>query len=325
MERCDTDLRKVCAHPQGVTLPQARKLAYGLLVGCRYLHSAGIYHRDLKPANCLVNWDCHVKICDFNLARTAVDDPPNGHLSPSGGSEEEESTARAPRLRRTLTAHVASRWYRSPEVILQLPYSGAMDVWSAGCIIAELFLALNEGGRTPRQGALFPGRECYGFSHAVGGGQPADWAADSGDQLDMIFNVLGTPSKMELEAVPSAAARAHACSYPERPGTGLRASLPAEAGEEGLELLAKMLRLLPGDRASMSEALQHPFFARVRRHSDEESGVAPGRVDIDFDEAELEQTVITEETVSMKPNRPKHEINLFSPIRGTPSSSVWSG
>jgi len=121
MERCDTDLRKVCAHPQGVSIPQARKLAYGLLLGCRYLHSAGIYHRDLKPANCLVNWDCHVKICDFNLARTVADEGQYYLPSSNGGSEEEDGTGvrrRPPRLRRTLTAHVASRWYRPPEVIL---------------------------------------------------------------------------------------------------------------------------------------------------------------------------------------------------------------
>merc|ERR1712083_1166517 len=74
MERCDTDLKKVCEHRSGVSLPQARRLSYNLLVGCSYLHSKGVYHRDLKPANCLANRDCSVKICDFNLART-VDAP----------------------------------------------------------------------------------------------------------------------------------------------------------------------------------------------------------------------------------------------------------
>ena len=43
-------------------------LLYNLLVGMKYLHSAGIYHRDLKPANCLVNQDCAIKICDFGLS-----------------------------------------------------------------------------------------------------------------------------------------------------------------------------------------------------------------------------------------------------------------
>lgn len=311
MERCDTDLRKVCAHPQGVTLPQARKLAYGLLLGCRYLHSAGIYHRDLKPANCLVNWDCHVKICDFNLARTVVDDGQYCTPSSTECSEEEkaggEQKRQPPSLKRTLTAHVASRWYRPPEVILQLPYSGAMDVWSAGCIIAELFLALNEGGRQPRQGALFPGRECYAFSHDARGDMTADVAADPGDQLDVIFNVLGTPSARELEGIPSPAARAHVGSYVARPGLGLRTLIPAEAGKEGAALLESMLPLLPGDRSSLAEALKHPFFARVRKHADQDMGVAPGRVDIGFDEAELEQTV------SMIPHRLKNEIDRFQP------------
>jgi len=170
---------------------------------------------------------------------------------------------------------------------------------------------LNEGGRQPRQGALFPGRECYAFSHDVRGDQTADWAADPGDQLDVIFNVLGTPSQAELQAIPSAAARAHVSCYIKRPGLGLRAILPAEAGREGVGLLQGMLRLLPEDRASLSEALQHPFFARVRRITDEESGIAPGRVDIGFDEAELDQ-------VSMIPQRLKREIERFRPPGETP-------
>jgi len=324
MEHCDTDLKKVCGHPRGVTCAQARKLAHGLLLGLRYLHSAGIFHRDLKPANCLVNLDCTVKICDFNLARTMEKDPScaleqpstcRSGISRTASNRETTSTAgvatmgsskRAVAPRRALTTHVASRWYRPPEVILQLPYSEAMDIWSSGCIIAELFMALNEGGQVPRHGALFPGNECYAFSH--GGhrsNETMDTFADPGDQLDVIFNVLGTPTAKELEGIPSAAARAHLRSYPERRGSSLKARLPREVGEAGLDLVSQMLCVSPNERSTATEALQHPFFATVRNCSKAATMVAAERVDLGFDEAELERTE------SMIPRRLIQEIDTF--------------
>lgn len=337
MEHCDTDLKKVCGHPRGVTRAQARKLAHGLLLGLRYLHSAGIFHRDLKPANCLVNVDCTVKICDFNLARTMEKDPscalerPSPHsygisrnasnsrgaTSTTGAATKGSSKRAVAASRRALTTHVASRWYRPPEVILQLPYSEAMDIWSAGCIIAELFLALNEGGQVPRHGALFPGNECYAFSH--GGhrsNETMDTFADPGDQLDVIFNVLGTLTAKELESIPSAAARAHLRSYPERRGSSLKARLPREVGEVGLDLVSQMLRVSPNERATAGEALQHSFFASVRNCSKAATMVAAERVDLGFDEAELERTE------SMIPRRLIQEIDTFRAHEDVTSSAA---
>lgn len=339
MERCDTDLKKVCGHPRGVTRAQARKLAHGLLLGIRYLHSAGIFHRDLKPANCLVNLDCTVKICDFNLARTMEKDPScaleqpspcragmsrntstgRGAISSTGVAAKGSSKRAVAPLRRALTAHVASRWYRPPEVILQLPYSEAMDIWSAGCIIAELLLALNEGGQVPRHGALFPGNECYAFSH--GGhrsNETMDTFADPGDQLDVIFNVLGTLTAKELESIPSAAARAHLRSYPERRGSSLKARLPREVGEVGLDLVSRMLRVSPNERSTAAEALQHSFFATVRNCSKAATMVAAESVDLGFDEAELERTE------SMLPRRLIQEIDTFH-AHGHMTSSATCG
>ena len=88
------------------------------------MHSANILHRDLKPSNLLLNKKCDLKICDLGLAR--------------GYTEEQEEK----------TEYVVTRWYRAPEVILNASeYSKAVDIWSVGCIMAELL------GRTP----LFPG------------------------------------------------------------------------------------------------------------------------------------------------------------------------
>merc|ERR1719389_1154687 len=68
MEICDSDMKKLCRTNVTLSELHVNTLLYNLLVGLKYLHSAGIYHRDLKPANCLVNQDCGLKIADFNLS-----------------------------------------------------------------------------------------------------------------------------------------------------------------------------------------------------------------------------------------------------------------
>ena len=120
----ETDMHRVIYSRQDLTDDHLQYFMYQLLRGCLYIHSANIIHRDLKPSNLLLNKNCDLKVCDFGLAR--------GY---------EESTT-------TLTEYVVTRWYRAPEVILNAShYSNALDVWSIGCIFAELL------GRAP----LFPG------------------------------------------------------------------------------------------------------------------------------------------------------------------------
>ena len=110
------------------------------------MHSAGIYHRDLKPRNLLVNSNCDLKICDFGLARADIP------------ALQTQNTA--------LTDYIATRWYRAPEVILSWKkYTSAIDVWSVGCILAELII------RKP----LLP-------------------ATSEEEQLNMITKLLGNPS-----------------------------------------------------------------------------------------------------------------------------------
>ena len=84
------------------------------------MHSAELLHRDIKPSNLLLDSNCLVKVCDFGLCRSV-------------------NEAQGPNP--VLTDYVATRWYRAPEVILSWrKYTAAIDVWSVGCILAELII-----------------------------------------------------------------------------------------------------------------------------------------------------------------------------------------
>eukprot|EP00619_Florenciella_sp_RCC1007_P019458 CAMPEP_0205939358 /NCGR_PEP_ID=MMETSP1325-20131115/49400_1 /ASSEMBLY_ACC=CAM_ASM_000708 /TAXON_ID=236786 /ORGANISM="Florenciella sp., Strain RCC1007" /LENGTH=237 /DNA_ID=CAMNT_0053309823 /DNA_START=50 /DNA_END=760 /DNA_ORIENTATION=+ len=118
----ESDLERIISSDQPLSEAHAQYFMYQILRALKYIHSAGIIHRDLKPGNLLVNANCDLTICDFGLARGA-------------GAEE-------------LTEYVVTRWYRAPELLLSCSsYTTAIDIWSVGCICAELI------GRKP----LFPG------------------------------------------------------------------------------------------------------------------------------------------------------------------------
>merc|ERR1712196_502200 len=103
----ETDLSRVISSEQVLTVDHITCFVYQCLRGLLYLHSAGILHRDLKPSNILVNGNCELKICDFGMACVTDD------------TEFEK------------TEYVTTRWYRSPEVMLDKKrYSSGVDVWS---------------------------------------------------------------------------------------------------------------------------------------------------------------------------------------------------
>lgn len=100
-------------------------VTYQILKALKYVHSGGVIHRDLKPANVLVNSNCHVRICDFGLARTN---------SSHGTSMDSDAAAAV-----VFTDYVATRWYRAPELLLGcLQHGDPVDMWSVGCILGEM-------------------------------------------------------------------------------------------------------------------------------------------------------------------------------------------
>lgn len=95
-------------------------IIYQLLKALKYMHSGQMLHRDIKPSNILLNSDCQVKVCDFGLARSIV---------------QQNDHAQNP----VLTDYVATRWYRAPEILLgSTSYTKGVDIWSVGCILGEL-------------------------------------------------------------------------------------------------------------------------------------------------------------------------------------------
>lgn len=116
----ESDLQHVIAASM-LQLVQIEYITYQVLKALKYVHSGGVLHRDLKPSNVLLNRNCHVRLCDFGLARTS---------SLPGGRADGACL---------LTDYVATRWYRAPELLLgATAYAESVDMWSLGCILGDM-------------------------------------------------------------------------------------------------------------------------------------------------------------------------------------------
>ncbi|GIY22653.1 hypothetical protein CEXT_368271 [Caerostris extrusa] len=177
---------------------------FQLLNGLDFLHFNRVLHRDLKPQNILISNQGVVKLADFGLARIY-----SGQI--------------------TLTSVVVTLWYRPPEVLLCQSYASAIDVWSSGCILAELY----------KRDPIFPGE-------------------NEVDQLSKIFEITGSPKQSEWPkdvSVPWT-------SFKFYKGVPLHTVVP-EICSDGLDLLKRMLCFNPTERISCEAALKHPYFRDV--------------------------------------------------------------
>ncbi|CAL9206370.1 unnamed protein product [Musa hybrid cultivar] len=217
MEYMEHDLKGLMeTMKQPFNQSEVKCLMLQLFSGVKYLHDNWVLHRDLKTSNILLNNCGELKICDFGLSRQY-----GSPLKP-------------------YTHLVVTLWYRSPELLLGAKeYSTAIDMWSLGCIMAELL------AKEP----LFSGKTEF-------------------DQLDKIFRMLGTPSEKiwpGFSKLPGAKV-----NFVKQPYNKLREKFPPISfsghptlSEAGIDLLNKLLTYDPEKRITAEAALNHQWFYEV--------------------------------------------------------------
>lgn len=205
-EFLEQDLKKYMdSVPTPPEPPLVKSYLYQLVRGIAYCHSRRVLHRDLKPQNLLIDRYGALKLADFGLAR-AFSIPI-----------------------RAYTHEVVTLWYRAPEILLgSRTYATPVDIWSAGCIFAEL------ASKRP----IFPGDSEI-------------------DQLFRIFRVLGTPDSETwpgVDKLPDFKA-----TFPTWKSQPLAKFVP-QLDPLGVDLLSRMLVYEPQKRISAKAALDHPYF-----------------------------------------------------------------
>lgn len=217
-EYLEYDLTGVLETPEiRLTQDHIKSWSQQLLSGCHYMHINKVIHRDLKASNLLINRKGELKIADWGLAR-------------SWNSEMKR-----------LTNKVITLWYRPPELLLGcVEYTTQIDMWSVGCIIAEMF----------RRSGFLKG-------------------ANEAGQLDLIFKTCGHPTKENWPDIhkqcrlwkrfePGPGKK----RFPNRLAEALRAQLPHPRWmtDEAVKLISKLMELNPETRWSALQALDADYF-----------------------------------------------------------------
>uniref|UniRef100_A0A7N0TJA0 mitogen-activated protein kinase n=1 Tax=Kalanchoe fedtschenkoi TaxID=63787 RepID=A0A7N0TJA0_KALFE len=233
-ELMESDLHQVIKANDDLTREHHQFFLYQLLRALKYMHTANVYHRDLKPKNVLANANCKLKVCDFGLARVAFSDTPTTVY---------------------WTDYVATRWYRAPELCGSFfcKYTPAIDIWSVGCIFAEVLTGK----------PLFPGKSVV-------------------HQLDLITDLLGTPPPETLSGVRNDKARKYLQEMRRKQPVQFAQKFP-NADPLAVQLLERMLAFDPKDRINAEQALAHPYFKGLAKIEREPSCQPISKLEFEFE------------------------------------------
>jgi len=212
-EYLDQDLKKYLDDCRGeIPLALTKSFLFQLLKGVAFCHEHKVLHRDLKPQNLLINRKGELKLADFGLAR-AFGIPV-----------------------RSYSHEVVTLWYRPPDVLLgSRKYSTPIDIWSAGCIFAEMVT-----GRP-----LFPGK-------------------DTNDQLYRIIKLMGTPTEESWPTITELPDHKNLANFPVFPTKPLPEIVPG-LDSVGYDLLGQMIRYNPALRVTAEKGMTHPFFEDLKK------------------------------------------------------------
>jgi mitogen-activated protein kinase 1/3 len=191
-------------------------------------------------------------------------------------------------MKRELTGHVVTRWYRAPEIILlEKDYGPGIDTWAIGCIFAELLGMMKENAPTfMDRKPLFPGKSCFPLSPDKNTETNAHgFPKNSSDQLSVIFEVIGTPDESEISFVTDQKALEYLNSFGTKPRIDLAKQFPG-ATEEALDFLSKTLTFNPYFRITMDDCFEHSLFSKIRKADKEK--LQGEQVTLDFEKMELD-------------------------------------
>ncbi|GFP86234.1 mitogen-activated protein kinase 9 [Phtheirospermum japonicum] len=244
-ELMESDLHQVIKANDDLTPEHYQFFLYQLLRGLKYIHTANVFHRDLKPKNILANADCKLKICDFGLARVSFNDAPSAIF---------------------WTDYVATRWYRAPELCGSFfsKYTPAIDIWSIGCIFAEMLTGK----------PLFPGKNVV-------------------HQLDLMTDLLGTPPPESIARIRNEKARRYLSSMRKKQPIPYTQKFP-NADPLALKLLEKLLAFDPKDRPTAEEALCDPYFSGLANVDREPATQPISKLEFEFERRKLAKDDVRE-------------------------------
>ncbi|KAG4177166.1 hypothetical protein ERO13_A11G289900v2 [Gossypium hirsutum] len=244
-ELMESDLHQVIKANDDLTREHHQFFLYQMLRAMKYMHTANVYHRDLKPKNILANANCKLKVCDFGLARVAFNDTPTTVF---------------------WTDYVATRWYRAPELCGSFfsKYTPAIDIWSIGCIFAEVLTGK----------PLFPGKSVV-------------------HQLELITDLVGTPSLETISGVRNDKARKYLSEMRKKKPVPFSQKFP-NADPLAVRLLQRLLAFDPKDRPTAEEALADPYFKGLSKIEREPSCQPISKLEFEFERRRVTKEDIRE-------------------------------